>query len=270
MTLSEAVKILSSAGVENPLYDARQIFSMLGGIPMSELVLGGEVADGSRAAYAVEQRSKRIPLEYIMGSVDFYRERYIVREGCLIPRDDTEILVDYAVNNLPRGAFFVDLCTGSGCIALSVLNNTERTTALAVDISDTAIEIARENASRLGLSDRISLSRSNVMADPVVSACYAVLSNPPYVAECDYMALSDEIKCEPRIAFVGGDDGLDFYRAITEKYRNVIDDSGFIAFEIGYNQAVEIADIASKNRMSCEILRDLSGNFRVAVLRKII
>lgn len=268
MTLSEAISILSKAGVDNPTYDARQIFSRLGGIPLSTLVLGGEVADNSRAALAVKQRAERIPLEYVLGSADFYRESYVVRQGCLIPRDDTEILVDYAVGKLSRGALFVDLCTGSGCVALSVLNNTENTTALAVDISGDALEIARENAERLGLSDRVTFVKSDVMGEPVVKECYAVLSNPPYVAECDYEGLSEEIKSEPRIAFVGGSDGLDFYKVITEKYRNVIDDSGFIAFEIGYNQADGIADIANKNRMSCEILRDLSGHCRVAVLKK--
>ena len=103
MTLSEAVEILKKAGIENPVYDARQIFSKIGKIKMEHLILGGEVEDGSEAALAVIKRAERTPLEYLIGSVAFYRESYIVREGCLIPRDDTECLVDFAVNNIPEG-----------------------------------------------------------------------------------------------------------------------------------------------------------------------
>lgn len=268
MKLSEAVELLRRGGVENPLYDARAIFSLVGKIPMSELVLGGEVADDSAAALAVMRRAEREPLEYVVGRVDFYRESYKIREGVLIPRDDTETLVDFAVGEIPRGELFLDLCTGSGCIALSVLNNTEDTRAIAVDISDSAVALARENAEALGLCPRIEIIRENALGSALTERCFAVLSNPPYVTEAEYEELSEEIRHEPKEAFVGGADGLDFYRAITENYKSVIDSRGFIAFEIGYAQAADIIKIADQNGMSAEIKKDLSGNDRVAVLRK--
>lgn len=270
MTLSRAVEILKNAGVENPLYDARQIFSKIGNIPMEQLVLGGEVEDGSPAATAVAKRAERIPLEYLIGYTDFYKEQYIVTEGCLIPRDDTECLVDFAVKNIPEGALFIDLCTGSGCIALSVLNNTKDTVAIAADISDSALDIARKNADRLKLSERVSFIKADVLEAPIAERCFALLSNPPYVTDGEYPTLTPEIHNEPKIAFVGGEDGLEFYKRITALYRNLVDDFGFIAFEIGYGQAEALKKIAKDNRMRCEILTDLSGLDRVAVLRKIL
>lgn len=269
MTLNEAASILKEAGIDSPLYEARQIFSEVGNIPIERLIFGAEADDDSAVCAAVKKRAERIPLEYVIGHTYFYREKYTVTPDCLIPRGDTERLVDYAVAHIPKGELFVDLCTGSGCVALSVLNNTEKTEALAVDISDAALAVARKNANDLGLSDRAGLISADALGDAVCQRCYAVLSNPPYVTEDEYPTLSEEIHKEPRIAFVGGRDGLDFYRKITQTYRSVIADDGFIAFEIGYRQAAALCDIAKSNSMSCEILTDLAGNDRVAVLRKI-
>lgn len=269
MTLAQAVEILKNAGVENPLYDARQIFNKIGKIPMERLVLGGEVEDGGEAALAIKKRAERIPLEYVIGYTDFYKESYAVTQDCLIPRDDTECLVDFAVKNIPDGADFIDLCTGSGCVALSVLNNTKNTSAYAIDISEAALLVAKGNAERLGLSDRVRFVLADVLEAPPAERCFALLSNPPYVTEAEYPALSPEIHKEPRIAFVGGDDGLEFYKKITAFYRDLIADEGFIAFEIGYAMGKALTSIAQDNRMTCEILTDLSGCDRVAVLRKI-
>lgn len=267
MTLKEATELLRAAGVESPAYDAREIFCKLGGIPMSRLVLGGEVEDASPAAEGITARARRVPLEYILGEVDFYREKYKVGEGCLIPRDDTEILVDFAVGAVPRGELFVDLCTGSGCVGLSVLNNTENTRAIMVDISDSALAYTVKNAESLRLSERATVLKADALGAPVCERCFAVISNPPYVTEAEYTTLSEEIKKEPKIAFVGGTSGLDFYRGITEIYRDVIDKRGFIAFEIGFSQADALREIARDNSMSCEIIPDLSHRDRVAVLR---
>ena len=266
MTLNEAKAILAEAGIDNPLYDARAIFELIGGVPKSELVLGGFVPDNSEACDAIMRRAKREPLEYIIGRASFYKEEYIVNKSCLIPRDDTENLVDFAVKAIPEGKSFVDLCTGSGCVALSVLKNTSRTTAVAVDLSPDALAVARLNAKRLELSDRVSLIEGDVLRESFGDAPFAVLSNPPYVSEEEYGELSPECMCEPKAAFVGGDNGLEFYKKITETYRDKIDKSGFIAFEIGYRQAQALREIAAKNRMEIKIVKDLSGHDRVAVL----
>lgn len=267
MTLNEAAKILSEAGIKSARDEARIIFHKLGGIPRHELVCSGVSSDSESVASAVLRRASREPLQYIIGECDFYRESYLVTPDCLIPRSDTEILVDFAVKNIPEGAHFIDLCTGSGCVALSVLNNTSKTNATAVDISDSALSVARKNAERLGLCDRIDFICRDALASRVAERAFAVLSNPPYVADACYEGLEPEIFAEPKAAFVGGEDGCDFYRILTPMYKGVIDKDGFIAYEIGYDQADTLRSIAGENGMSCEIIRDLGGKDRVAVLR---
>lgn len=264
MTLSEAIKILSDAGVDSAAYDARELFKLY----CPEPVMMNTLCDDPSLILAVERRAKREPLQYIVGSVGFYREEYRVTPDCLIPRADTETLVDYAVKNLPEGAHFIDLCTGSGCVAVSTLKNTKSTTALAVDISSAALAIARENAERNGVSGRIEFLLADVLCEAACGEVFAVLANPPYVADEAYERLEGEIFHEPKIAFVGGRDGGDFYRALTPIYKDKIHENGFIAYEIGYDQAEMIKSIAKENGMSCEIIKDLSGNDRVAVLRQ--
>lgn len=269
MTLKEAEKILAEAGIGSARGEARKIFHSLGKVPEYELFSPDCKSESEAVAAAVMRRSRREPLQYILGEVDFYRETYRVTPAALIPREDTELLVDYAVNNLPRGAVFLDLCTGSGCVALSTLKNTEETTAIAVDISKKAIDLARENATRLGLCDRIDLLVRDALTDFYEGEIFAVLSNPPYVASEVYKTLQKEIFFEPREAFVGGDDGGDFYRKISEIYKDKISRDGFIAFEIGYDQRGLLEKIAEKVGMSLAVQKDLSGNDRVAVLRRI-
>lgn len=266
MTLKEAKEQLEQAGVPDPLADARRIFSELGRLKSYQLLSLSACTDSEAVISAIERRKQREPLQYIIGETDFYRERYKVTPDCLIPREDTEILVDYAVKNIPRGARFIDLCAGSGCIALSVLNNTENTSALLVDLSEGALKVASENALRLGLSERVTLMRSDATKPIKTDKVFAVLSNPPYVSNSAYTALEKEIFFEPKEAFVGGEDGADFYRSITPLYKDLIEDDGFIAYEIGYDQSEIIKDIAKENEMSVSIYKDLSGNDRLAVL----
>ncbi|MBE6532301.1 MAG: peptide chain release factor N(5)-glutamine methyltransferase [Ruminococcaceae bacterium] len=267
MTLSEAIERLRMAGVPDAEHDARAIFRHFGGFRGYELVSRSVSSDEPQLTDAIRRREGREPLQYIIGECDFYRERYFVSRDCLIPRSDTEILVDFAVKNLPSGARFIDLCTGSGCVALSVLNNTADTTALAVDISVAALEIAEKNAKRLGLDSRVEIREGDALGEAIGGEVDAVLSNPPYVTDGEYTALEKEIYFEPKGAFVGGSDGGDFYRAITENYKNSLKKGGFIAYEIGAEQAELLSKIAEDNGMSCEIINDLGGRARLAVLK---
>lgn len=268
MTLNQAAEILRNAGVEAPLHDAREIFKHIGGLSHEELIFRDASCENPEVEKAVKLRAERHPLQYIIGSVDFYRESYTVTPDVLIPRSDTELLVDYAVKNLPSGSHFIDLCTGSGCVAISTLNNTINTTATAVDISKKALDVAKKNAKRNSVESRLSFVELDVMKRSLDEPFFALLSNPPYVTNEEYEKLEKEIFCEPKIAFLGGDDGMDFYRVITKTYMNRLEKCGFIAYEIGYDQREAIISIAKECRMRCEILKDLAGNDRVAVLRK--
>ena len=266
MKLSDATRLLAEAGIENARSEARAIFSAIGKIPAAETVGNDPSCDA--VDEAVARRAKREPLQYIIGRVDFYRESYSVSPDCLIPRADTEILVDYAVKHLPKGARFIDLCTGSGCVAISTLRNTEATTALAVDLSDGALRQARLNAEQNGVPDRCEFIKADVLSETQDGTFHAVLSNPPYVRDSVYETLEPEIFFEPKMAFVGGEDGLDFYKKILELYKDKLTPGGFFAFEIGYDQRCDLFALAELHDMSCVIIKDLSGNDRVAVLTR--
>jgi release factor glutamine methyltransferase len=267
MKISEAIELLRAAGVENPSYDARALFAKFGEKTSAELLLGDTECCGEEVVSAVARRAMREPLQYIIGEVDFYRETYKVTPDCLIPRQDTEILVDFAVHNIPTGKRFFDLCTGSGCVAVSTLKNTRETTAKAIDISSAALSVARENAERNGVFDRVDFIAADVFEYEPKDEVFAVLSNPPYVTENAYKALAAEIYHEPKIAFVGGASALVFYEKILASYKDKIEKGGFFAFEIGYDQGDALTDLAKRFGKTAQIIKDYSGLDRVAVIK---
>ena len=267
ITLKEAIKRLEEAGIPSPEYDARELFRAFAN-PLRTPLTQNVASDSDELLRAIERRVNREPLQYIVGSVGFYREEYKVTPDCLIPRSDTEILVDYAVKNIPAGERFADLCSGSGCIGISTLKNTKDTLCDSFDISDGALALTRENAALNGVDARITVTKKDLIRDEVEGEYFAILSNPPYIPKEVYEGLEREIFSEPEIAFVGGEDGLIFYERLTPMCKKAIKDGGFIAFEIGYDQAESLRAIADKNGLSCQIIKDYSGNDRVAVLRK--
>ena len=266
MTLKEAEELLLGAGIEDARHEARIIFAEVGGEPLYKLLTPSYSSESPEVEKALKRRAEREPLAYVIGAVDFYNERYKVTPDCLIPRADTEILVDFAVKHIPEGESFVDLCTGSGCVAVSTLANTKGTRAIAADISEGALSVARENAEFMGVANRVDFKLFDVKSGALCERAFAVLSNPPYVSEESYKTLEPEIYKEPREAFVGGADGGDFYRILTPIYRDVIDPRGFIAYEIGFDQRAIMEQIAEENGMNLQIIRDLGGRDRVAVL----
>ena len=266
ITLKEAIEKLKEVGVPSPEYDARELFRVFGncGEPITLL----SQSDSTDLTDALLRRANREPLQYIVGSVGFFREEYKVTPDCLIPRADTEILVEYAVKNIPEGESFADLCCGSGCIGISTLKNTTGTVCDSFDISDDAINLTKENAERNGVSERLKVIKKDLLTEDIEGEYFAILSNPPYIPKEVYEGLDKEIFSEPEIAFVGGDSGLIFYEKLIPVCKERIKPCGFIAFEIGYDQGESLTVLANKNGLNCEIIRDYSGNDRVAILRK--
>ncbi len=266
MRLKDAAELLREGGVEDALFEARLIFSELDGIAKEKLV--GENPEASeKTERAIKRRALREPLAYILGYTYFYREKYTVNKDCLIPRQETELLVDYAAAHIPEGESFLDLCTGSGCIAISVLKNTEKTRALAADISSGALAMAKKNSEDNGVAERVEFIETDVLAAPVCAEVFAVLSNPPYIRDDAYEALPAEVKLEPKCALVGGEDGADFYRRLTVLYKDIIKNDGFILFEIGFDQGEILRKIAEDNGLLCQIMKDYSELDRLAILR---
>ncbi len=204
------------------------------------------------------------PLQYILGEWYFYDEVYKVSPDCLIPRPETEHLVEEAIRTLPQGALFADLCTGSGCIAISILAHRPDCRAIAVDISEKALSIAKENAKINGVFERIEFVRADLFTDdPLLNKQVdAIVSNPPYIKTDIIPTLQKEVLCEPAIALDGGKDGLDFYRLIMKKYYPCIKTGGYLICEIGYDQG----DIL-KELFGFSVIKDYSGNDRVIILR---
>lgn len=213
---------------------------------------------------ALTRLENREPLAYIIGEWYFYDEVYKVTTDCLIPRPETEHIVEFLIKNLPRNGFFADLCTGSGCIAISTLVHRPDCRAVAVDISEGALAVAKENAESNEVSDRITFIKSDITAGNTLGNTLfdAIASNPPYIDSDVINTLEPEVLKEPRIALDGGDDGLDFYRVLLRDYRKNIKPNGYLVCEIGYDQGQRQRDLCG-----CEIKKDYSGNDRVMILR---
>ena len=205
------------------------------------------------------------PLQYIFGYTPFCDLLINCRPGVLIPRYDTEVLVEEAVKTLPSGALFCDMCCGSGCIAAAVLKHRPDTRAVCCDISDAALELTRENLLKYGLEDRAEIVRFDVFGDwSVLPRVDAILCNPPYINAADMEKLPENVRREPREALYGGEDGLDFYRRVTEASKDVFRGPAHIIFEIGYDQGAALPGLCP---YGCTIKKDLSVNDRVCVIR---
>ncbi len=219
----------------------------------------GTEYDAARKRYEIGE-----PLAYILGEWYFYGEVYKVSCDCLIPQPDTEHLVDKLIKLLPANGRFADLCTGSGCIAISSLAHRKDSSAVAVDISDGALRLARENAGINGVSERLELKKADILKQSALGddTFDIIVSNPPYIKTDVIKTLDSEVRAEPLIALDGGRDGLDFYRAIIGRYSKNVKKGGYMILEIGYDQAGDI-----KKLCDCEIFKDYGGNDRVAVIR---
>lgn len=257
MTELQITEKLLSSGIENARWEAKLLCESL---------------TGEALAVAVERRCTGYPLQYLLGRWEFYRETYEVNENCLIPRADTEILVEKAISLLPQGARFLDLCTGSGCVAISTLCARPDTEAVAVDLFEKTLELALRNAARNGVAKRMTGMLADVLAAPPTDLAEgsfdAILSNPPYIRAEVMPTLQREVQHEPAAALCGGADGLDFYRAILERWSALLRPHGIFLFEIGYDQAEDLAALGEKYGFSHTVWRDYGGNDRVVMLQK--
>ena len=269
MKLSELRRALSDGGIEDAETEARLLFSHVTGLPAHRLI--GSDPDCSDPALddLLARRLERVPLAYLIGEAAFYRETYRVTPDVLIPRADTEILVDEAIRRLPAGARFADLCCGSGCIGISVLANRPDLSCDAIDRSPAAVALTRENGEKNGVSDRLAVSRADLFALPADFSGYdAILSNPPYIARSVIPTLSPEVQNEPAAALDGGEDGLVFYREIARRLPFLLVPGGIALLEIGYDQADAVTRIFSDIGCAPSILSDYGGNPRVAYLTR--
>ena len=266
--------ILLPTGGEYAGFEAEKITGIASGTDSARLfmMMIEEAPDDvcRRAAGIAEERLTGKPLEYITKNACFFGLDFYVDERVLVPRADTEIIVAKAIE-LSGGGKIADICCGSGCIGLSVLKNVNGATADMFDISEGACEVSRENARRLGLSERANILRQDVFSPDFLShgeKYDIIISNPPYIRTEVIKGLSAEVKSEPYIALDGGDDGLVFYRCLLDVCPKALADGGAIIFEIGYDQAADVTAEAEKRGLSGEVFRDYGKNDRCIVIKK--
>ena len=210
------------------------------------------------------RRQKQEPLWYILGYTDFYRNRIMVNNSVLIPRPETERLCEEAIKRIgdKDGAEVLDLCTGSGCIALAIAKNTKAHVS-ASDISEKALEVAKQNLK--GLAETV---KSDLFENLSGRKFDFIISNPPYIEKAVIETLDSEVKnYEPIEALDGGEDGLDFYRKIIESAPAYLNGGGTVLFEIGYNQAQSVVGLLEKDFEDFEVIKDYGGLDRVVVAK---
>ena len=272
MTYNKAVALLSEAGIENAETDAAILFEHFAGIQRHTLPFRkNEEIESEELTSALGRRLAREPLQYILGEWEFCGLRFTLNSDCLCPRPDTELIVELALKNLPPRAHFCDIGTGSGAIAVGTAYYRKDTTAEAFDINENALCAARHNAEINGVSDRIKFTQADALSSDFLEGKVfdAIISNPPYIPADVIPTLAPEVLLEPHRALDGGDDGLVFYRAITEKAKSVLKPGGFVLYEVGIAQADDVAHIGEANGFKAEIYPDLSGIDRAVLLRKI-
>lgn len=221
----------------------------------------------------IKKRVLRMPVAYIIGTREFMGLSFRVTPAVLIPRPDTEILVQAALDRLKgqEQPVLADIGTGSGAVCLSLLHYLPELRAMTVDISPEAVAVAQENADALGVADRISFFTGDLLTPLQGEAFDAIVSNPPYIPDGDIAGLEPEVRTyEPLNALAGGADGLDFYRRLIKEGIPLLRAGGFMAFEAGIHEAAAIAELAAAEPAlgETEILKDYAGIDRVVVLWK--
>ena len=218
--------------------------------------------------YDLEQRIQGKPIQYITGVCEFMGLPFTVQEGVLIPRADTEILVETVLQYHEKEHFqnAIDICTGTGCIAVSLAKYTD-ISMYGVDISERALQIAKKNAQNHAVS--VTWFQSDLFQNVPISLAHfdCIVSNPPYIATKEIQTLMNSVKCfEPHLALDGGEYGTDFYKKITQQSKQYLKKGAFLFFEIGYQQAEAVCSILNQNGFDNIVVRkDLAGLDRVVL-----
>lgn len=282
--LGEGIRILDAAAIEEARLDAWLLLEYTADITRTwYFVHMDEILDEEKEARYLDlcvQRAKHIPLQHLTGQAYFMGYEFMVDERVLIPRQDTEVLVEEAISHMKdvRNPRILDMCTGSGCILLSLLKEFTDATGTGVDISEDALAVAGKNRESLGLSDRAELIQSDLFSGTYFEKNSGnehreydmLISNPPYIRTAEIEELMDEVRLhDPRLALDGRDDGLYFYEEITAQAGECLKPGGWLMYEIGCDQGSDVAEIMKKNGFTeIEIRKDLAGLDRVVIGRK--
>jgi len=267
--------------IDSPRLSAELLLGYVLGMERIELytqfdeVIGKEQLD--KLHDLVKRADKNEPIAYITGRCEFYSLELEISRDCLIPRPETELLVERAIEFLRQRSgrqFVCDLCTGSGCIAVAIAKNHPKAQIIATDISDAALKVAAKNIGKYNLNERIKLLCGDLF-DPIVpqldqAKFDLIVCNPPYVSTAEFETLDRNVKdYEPAQSLVGGADGLDVYKRIIEKANDFLKTSGTLMLEIGYRQGPAVRELLERSGYLGEITieRDFHNNDRIAIAK---
>lgn len=269
--IKDAINKLRESGNENPVFEAHQLVRFLTKMTATELVIAHS-DEASPALYdelyaLLLRRCAGEPLQYILGTQEFMSLEFFVSPDVLIPRADTETLVECVLEKMQNKGFsLLDIGTGSGCIPLSIAHYNKRSFARGLDINQKAIALAEKNAENLNLTDRVTFESFDILTKIPKGKYDVVTSNPPYIETAVIDTLQTEVRdFEPHLALDGGQDGLTFYRRICKIAPDFLTKDGILAFEIGYKQGKSVKNIMSENFKNIEIIKDLAENDRVVI-----
>ncbi len=276
MTLNELYR--SSAkklrDVENGASDARIIIKKVLSYSETDFLLNKnrELTENEKAVIDlfINKRLCGIPVQYIIREWDFYGNTFTVNESVLIPRPETEILCEYVIDYLKdkKNPVVADLCAGSGCIGITVKANANDATVVMVEKSTAAAEVCRENIRKILGDNKASLINGDIFEAEKLGTLPlfdVIVSNPPYIKSSEIPSLQSEVLLEPEMALDGGEDGLDFYRLLAEKWTEHLTADGMFAFECGEEQAEEIKSILEKKSFDVTFVRDYSDVDRFVI-----
>jgi len=274
--LRNAFEILKNNGIEDYTIIAKELLMYVLNKSNTYLIINQEETISQEICNKYNKLLKEIiegkPIQYITNNQEFMKINFFVNENVLIPQPDTEILVEKVLEIVQRNYInevkILDLCTGSGAIAISLDKNIENKQIYASDISDSAINIAKNNAKNN--NSNIVFIKSDLFENIQNYKFDIIVSNPPYIKTKDIKNLSKQVQNEPNIALDGGDDGLYFYKTIAKHAANNMNKSGFLCLEIGFDQAEQVIEILKKekNYKNIEVIKDLSGNNRCIISQK--
>ena len=270
-----AKNILQKSGIEDFAYDARLILENVLFIPQNEWLISlNKTIPSEKLALLdekLEKRQNRYPLQYILGEWNFYKYSFKVGEGVLIPRSDTEILVEKCCEYLKtvKQPKVLDLCAGSGCIGISIAKDFPQSAVFAVEKFDSALEYLNRNIEHNNATN-VTVIKGDVLPGDASDGVYnLIVSNPPYIPPCEMEIISPETRFEPKTALLGGEDGMLFYKAIVKEYKNSLTKGGMLAFEVGINEDRKVAEILkTADFKNITVTKDFNGINRVVTAIK--
>ena len=270
-TLNEIINILQAANIDEASVKARIILREVANMSVEDMLLDRDVKDEQKVLdFARKMAQTKAPLQHLLGYWYFMGEKFIVSENTLVPREETEFLVNCAIEKINKikkeTVQILDIGTGSGCIACMIAKNAPQAEVLGVDVSSDALQVALENAQKLDLIKKVVFRKSDIFSALREGEKFDIIvSNPPYISENDYNNLDKLVKdFEPKSALLADDGGLEFYKKIICNAKKYLNKGGYLIFECGYNQADEICKLFEKNNFTpSDVICDMAGIKRV-------